>query len=241
MNKFRSAETVFSELCPGQFLTVCLDKLLAETWAVVTSIVIKWSQDDKVDCFTSHYLGTWWKGGKSSGKDGTLKTETLLSELPFAWLSRVTQLWQVARSLWVDVFSIIPPCTMKYVVKATCRIKRHSKTKASQILWLIIPQSACRVDLPGSQILNLCNSCVSAPPLLQYVIHYIWNAGLQKHNKYVWWWWWSFVFVFFLVQRTLKELGLTRESQPELCQKSLGNEPPVMSHHILRGCWKHTW
>lgn len=61
-----------------------------------------------------------------------------------------------------DAFSIIPPCTMKYVVKATCRIKRHSKTKASQILWLIIPQSACRVDLPGSQILNLCNSCVSA-------------------------------------------------------------------------------
>lgn len=46
MNRFRSAETVFSELCPGQFLTVCLDKLLAETWAVVTSIVIKWSQDD---------------------------------------------------------------------------------------------------------------------------------------------------------------------------------------------------
>lgn len=59
-------------------------------------------------------------------------------------------------------FSIIPPCTMKYVVKATCRIKRHSKTKAGQILWLIILQSACRVDLPGSQILNLCNSCVSA-------------------------------------------------------------------------------
>lgn len=76
-----------------------------------------------------------------------------------------------------DAFSIIPPCTMKYVVKATCRIKRHSKTKASQILWLIIPQSACRVDLPGSQILNLCNSCVSAIfiyfPSLQYAIHYI--------------------------------------------------------------------
>lgn len=51
---------------------------------------------------------------------------------------------------------------MKYVVKATCRIKRHSKTKASQILWLVIPQSACSVDLPGSQILNLCNSCVSS-------------------------------------------------------------------------------
>lgn len=32
-----------------------------------------------------------------------------------------------------------PSCTMKYVVKATCRIKRHSKTKASQILWAFNP------------------------------------------------------------------------------------------------------
>lgn len=32
-----------------------------------------------------------------------------------------------------------PSCTMKYVVKATCGIKRHSKTKASQILQAFNP------------------------------------------------------------------------------------------------------
>lgn len=32
-----------------------------------------------------------------------------------------------------------PSCTMKYVVKATCRIKRHSKTKAGQILRVFNP------------------------------------------------------------------------------------------------------
>lgn len=173
-------------------------------------------------------------GGKSSGKDGTLKTEILLSELPFAWLSRLTQLWQVARSPWGDAFSIIPPCTMKYVVKATCRIKRHSKTKASQILWLIIPQSACRVDLPGSQILNLCNSCVSAIFIyffpLEYVIHYIWNAGLQKHNKYVWWWWWSCCFFFFF--------GSNKLSKSWVLQRSHGlssvESPFEMNHHLCR-------
>lgn len=52
-----------------------------------------------------------------------------------------------------------PSCTMKYVVNATCRIKQHSKTTASQILIL---QLVWRVGPPSPQtFFNVCDSAAS--------------------------------------------------------------------------------
>lgn len=62
-----------------------------------------------------------------------------------------------------------PSCTMKYVVSATCRIKQHSKTKASQILQAFNPSVSVesRPAKPmGTDAPNLCDPWRSATKYL---------------------------------------------------------------------------
>ena len=62
-----------------------------------------------------------------------------------------------------------PSCTMKYVVSATCRIKQHFKTKASQILQDFNPSVSVesRPAKPMDTVaLNLCDPWCSATKYL---------------------------------------------------------------------------
>lgn len=82
-----------------------------------------------------------------------------------------------------------PSCTMKYVLKATCRIKRHSKTKAGQILWAFNPSVSVesRPARPTDmESLNVSDSWLSAAKYF-LIFHELYlelrRKGLRYNNK----------------------------------------------------------
>lgn len=166
-------------------------------------IDFKWSQDYKVVLIVLPWsMSLWWKVKWQRWNSEnwnftwqaalcvTVKAHTILTSCPLCV---------------GDAFSIIPPCTMKYVVKATCRIKRHSKTKASQIVCFIIPQSACRVGLPDLEIANLCNSYITG--IFIYYLSPVCHSFYLKCMSFV------LFFVFFGPDEPRKSLDLQRSAR----------------------------